>query len=319
MQPTVSDVHVDAALTDYSIAIIQNPANFMAGGVPMKPVNHQTNKYHIFTPGDWLRDDAVKRRASGQPAPRSGFTLSTDTYACDSWWTEVPLDDLIRGNADPAVPLDQAATRLVTHRMLIRRERLFAVEFLNTDSVWGTDVTGSTNFTYWDDVASDPEQDVMTGKKAVLKNTGYEPNELIVSYSTHQALKRHPLLKDRFKYTSSDSITEAMIARFFEVDRYRVARSIYNTAEEGAAATTDFIIGNHAVLLYNDLSPGIMTPTAITTFVWSGLTGVNDLGTRIDSYYDDKTREDCIRGEFAFDMKITGSALGYRFKNVVSA
>lgn len=317
-QPTPSDVHVDAALTDFSLAIIQDDMNFQAGRAPVKPVNHKTDKYHIFTPADWLRDDAVKKRAPGQGAPRSGFTLSNTTYDATAWWTAVPLSEMVMANQDPSIAADRAATMLVTHRMLIRRERLYAVGFLNTDSVWGTDVTGATDFTRWDDAASDPEKDIATGKRTVLVNTGREPNVLEVSYDVHIALKRHPMIKDRIKHTSSESITAAIIARFFEVDEYRVYRAIYDTAAEGATQSTSFIMGKHAVLTYQDGSPSIMSPTANAAFVWTGLTGLNDLGVRIDQFYDDDKKEDVVRGEFAFDLKVTGSSLGYRFKSAVS-
>jgi len=317
-QPTPSDVHVDAALTDFSLAIIQDDANFQAGSAPVKPVMHKTDSYHIFTSGDWLRDDAVQKRAAGQGAPRSGFTLSNTTYDCTPWWTAVPLDELVRANSDPSVPIDEVAARLVTHRMLIRRERLYATAFLNTDSVWATDVTGGTDFTKWDDAASDPEKDIATGKRTVLIGTGLEPNVLEVSYDVHIALKRHPMIKDRIKHTSSESITAAIIARFFEVDEYRVYKAIYNTAAEGATVSTSFVMGKHAVLTYQDGNPGIMTPTANALFSWSGLTGMNDAGVRIDQYYDDDKKEDVVRGEFAFDMKVTGSTLGYRFKTAVA-
>ncbi len=311
-QPTSSDVHVDAALTDMSIAYIQNQENFIAGDTfPMKPVIHQTNKYHIFAKNDWLRDDAVVKRTSNQGAPRSGFTLSSTTYSCVPWWTAVPLDELTRANADPSLPLDQAAMRLVTQRMLIRRERLFATAFMAIN-IWDTDVVGTTDFTKWDDVSSDPETDIHTGKRTVLTATGMEPNVMIVSYGVHQALKRHPLVKDRFKYTSNESITAGMLANFFEVDQYRIAKSIYASNEEGAATDVEaFSIGNHCLLVHQAGNADIMMPTAVTQFVWSGLTGVNDLGFRIDQYYDVETKVDVVRAEFAFDMKVTGVDLGY--------
>lgn len=312
-QPTSSDVHVDAALTDMSIAYMQSAENYIAARAStVKPVNHKTDKYHIFSKNDFFRDDAVKKRAEGGSAPRAGFTLSTDSYDCDAWWTAVPLSELVTANSDPAVPLDQAAARLVTQRSLIRLDRQFATEIFAT-SKWGTDVVGGTDFTAWSDAASDPENDIQTGQKTILQNTGQEPNTLMVSFDVHQALKRHPLIKDRFKYTSSESITPEMIARFFELDSYLVSKSVYATNTEGGTAAYSFTQGSNALLYYKNPNPGIMEPTAFTTFVWSGLTGMNDLGVRIDQYYDNDTKDDVIRGEFAMDFKVTGADLGYFF------
>lgn len=313
-QPTPSDVHIDAALTDVAIAYIQDQTNFIASqAMPTKPVQHQTNKFFKFVKDDWNRDDAVKKRAPGEAAPRSGMTLSNDSYSADAWWTEVPLSDMVRSNADPSLPLDQAASRLVTQRMLIRKDRLFVTKFLAT-GIWGTDVVGATDFTKWDDYASDPQKDIDTGKNVILKNTGFEPNKLTVAYNVHQALKRHPLIKDQIKYTTSESITEAIIAKFFEVDRYIVAKSVYSSSNEGAASKTmAFTVGPHALLSYDDGTPSIMAPCAAAIFTWTGLTGINAEGVAIDQYYDVKTKEDVVRGQFAFDMKVIGTDLGYFF------
>lgn len=316
-QPTSQDVHIDAALTDFSVAYIQDAGNFIAGTVfPSKPVQNRSDKFFIFNKGDWNRDDAVVKRAPGEAAPRSGFTLSTDSYSADAWWTECPLSDLVSKNADPSLMIDQVATRLVTQRMLIRRERLFATKFFTT-GVWATDKVGGTDFTKWSDYSSDPQKDIDTAKETVLINTGRMPNCLTVGFKVHNALKRHPIIKDMYKYTSSDSITEDMIAKALELEKYVVAKASYNTANEGATAVFSLIQGDNALLTWSDGSPSIMEPCAGATFEWSNLTAVNSAGVAIDQYYDQKTKDDVVRGQFAFDMKVTGSDLGYFFSGAI--
>lgn len=316
-QPTPSSVHVDAALTDFSIAYMQDEGNFVADKVfAAKPVIHQSDKFYILDKDDFRRDDAVVKRAPGAAAPRSGFTLSTDSYSAESWWTSVPLSDLVVRNSDPGLALDEAATKMVTQRMLIRRERQFMTDFFGT-GIWGTDVVGGTDFTVWSDYASDPEKDIDTGQEAILKATGQEASGLLVSYSVHKALKRHPIVKDKYKYTSSESITADMIARALELDRYLVAKASYNSNAEGASEVTAFAAGNNALLFHVNDSPSLMEPCAGAIFNWSGLTGNNDLGVAIDQYYDQNTKEDIVRGEFAFDMKVTGSGLGYFFSGAI--
>jgi len=316
-QPTSSDVHVDAALTDMSIAYIQDDGNYVANRVfPNKPVTHKTDKYHIFTKNDWFRDDAVKKRAPHQEAPMSGFNLSTGTYDCDPYWTSIGINELISANADPAVPLDEAATRLLTQRMLIKRDRDFATAFMNTDSVWDTDSTLS-GASQWSDSASDPITDVTTGKETVLTNTGLEPNTFVVPYQVHVQLLKHPLITERVKYVGGMA-TMQLLAQLFDVERYITMKSVYATNVEKGTAAMAFTVGKHALLVHTNGAPDLLTPTAATNFVWTGLTGVNDLGVRIDQYYHDGRKDDIIRGEFAYDMKVTGSDLGYRFKNAVA-
>ncbi|WP_431490969.1 hypothetical protein [Paraburkholderia fungorum] len=318
-QPTQSQVHVDAALTDFSIAYIQEDKNFIAGQVfPAKPVQHQSDKYFVFNKDDWRRDDAVKKRAPGEQAPRSGFRLGADSYMADSWWTAVPISDLLKRNADPVLgSLDQAATQLVTQRMLIRRELEFVSSYFTT-GVWATDKVGGTDFTVWDDYASDPQRDIQRGQAKILQETGQMANCLTVGFRVHQALKRHPLVKDMYKYVSEASITEAMIARAFELDKYVVSKASYNTNAEGATVVTSFAAGANAMLTVSNDAPSIMTPCAGAIYDWAGLNVAQQSGVAIDQYFDIDTKDDIVRGEFAYDMKCTGTDLGYFFSGAIA-
>lgn len=317
-QPTPQDVHIDAALTDFSVAYVQDEANFVAAQVfPMKPVPHMTNKYFVFNKNDWLRDDAVEKRAPGAFAPRSGFTLSTGNYDAAPQWTEVPLSDMVTRNADPSLQLDQAATRLVTQRMLIRYDRLFVTSAFGT-GIWDNNYVAGTDFTAWDDYSSDPQKDIDVAQETILQNTGKEPNCLTVGYKVHKALKRHPIIKDMYKYVSDESITEEMLAKALELDKYVIAKAAYATNTEGGTSAYSFIAGNHALLTWSDGSPSIMEPCAGATFAWTNLTAVNAAGVAIDQYYDQRSKDDLVRGQFAFDIHVTGTDLGGFFSNAVT-
>lgn len=318
-QPTSADVHADAALTDFSVAYLQDQENFIGGNsIPTFPVDHKSDLYFVFNKDDWMRDDAVKVRAEGEEAPMSGFTLSKQNYNATPYWTAVPLSQLTTANADESIRLDEAATQLVTQRMLIRRERIFATQYMTTGK-WLTDKTGGVDFTKWSDYSSDPERDFDNAKNLMARTTGFAGNCLTVSYTVHQALKRHPLFKNRIKYTSAESITAEIIARYLEIDEYHVSKAAYSSTAEGATSKTQaYAVGPHALLTYKEGSPTIMSPTAATIFCWSKLTGLNNAGVRIDQFYDDKKKEDVVRGEFAFDMVISASDLGYFFNNAAT-
>lgn len=317
-QPTPSDVHVDAALTDISVAYMQNANNFIAQRVfPTVGVAKQSDKYFTWNKDAFFRDEVTKR-APGSESSGGGIPLDTASYSCDVWAHHKDVDDQTRANADPSANPDDVAAEWITQLMMIRREREWASNFFTT-GIWGTDVVGATDFTRWDDAASDPEANITTAKETILLNTGYEPNTLVVGYQVHNALKRHPLIKDRYKHTSADSITETMIARFFEVDRYFVARSVYNTSNEGDTTPTySFIQGKHAMLCYSAPSPALMTPTAGYTFAWRGLTGLNDASVQFTRFRMQHLKSDRIEGEFAFDMHKVAGDMGYFFSGAVA-
>lgn len=314
LQPGRGDVHVDSALTNISVAFMQDASQFIADQVfPQVPVTHRSDSYFTYDRDDTRRDE-VKPRAPGAESAGGGFNMSTDTYSCDTFAFHKDVDDHTRANADPAIDVDEDATRFVTQQFLIQREVRWASEFFAT-GVWTNE---STPTTLWDDGASDPEADVDAAKTAILLSTGYEPNTFVVSWQVHQALKKHPLVLDRYKHTSSDSITIAMLAKFFEVDRYIISKASYNTAAEGLTAVNAFIAGKHALLCYVAPAPGLLTPSAGYTFVWSGFTGASSVGVRIKNFRLERNASDRIEGEFAYDNKVVSADLGYFFLSAVS-
>ena len=312
-----SDVHVDAILTNISIAYIQDTTAFVARRVFAEvPVTKQSDKYFVYDRNDWFRDE-VKVRGPGTESAGGSLKLSTDSYFADVWATHIDLDEQTRANAD--VPLNPAVdmTELVTQRMLLRREREFMTTFF-ASGVWGTTVVGGTDFQQWDDAASDPEKDISTGKLAIAGVTGMMPNVLLVSFSVHEALKRHPLIKDRFKYVSADSISEEVIARFFEVDDYVVSRAIYASNVEGGTASYAFTAGKHALLLYRNPSPGLRKPSAGYIMNWTGLIGSGGNGVRIKRIPIPERESERIEGQSAYDHKLVAADLGYFYSGAIA-
>jgi len=267
--------------------------------------------------GDFRRDE-VKPRAPGEESAGGGFRVdSTSTYSCDVFAYHKDVADQIRANADASMDVDEDATRYVTNLFLIQRERKWVTDYFAL-SIWDTDVVGTTNFVKWDDASSDPEADVDTGKAQILKDTGQEPNTLVVGYEVHKALKRHPLITERFKYTTADSITVDMLARFFEIDRYMVSKASYNSASENATDVNAFIAGKNALLCYVAPIPGLLTASAGYPFVWRGLTGASTVGVAVSNFLLKRNKADRIEGEFAYDQKAVATDMGYFFSAAVS-
>lgn len=324
--PSTSAVHVDFALTNLSLAYKQDDNVFIADKVfPIVPVPNKTNKYFTYPKDTFLRAGGAKT-PYGTMAPQGGFTLSTDSYDCDPWRFAYVLTPDVKANADSAINVDKSAADYVMNGLLIQREVQWGSKYFTT-SVWGTDKTVGTQ---WDDMAgSDPIGDVLTGKGTVLKNTGKEPNTLVVGYNVHKALIQHPMILERIKYGGGPAnpamISEQMLAQLFGVDKYLVAKSVQTTSNEGQTITTDFVLGNHALLVYAAPSPALMTPSGGYTFVWSNLTGINNFGvamvrTPMPQWGVGATGPtEIIEGQYAYDMKVVANDFGYFFSSVVSA
>lgn len=317
-QPSASQVHaVDVPLTNISTAYLQSQDNFVATKVfPIVPVEKKTDKYYTYTKADWFRDEA-KPRADATESAGSGYGLSTAGYSCDVFALHKDIGYQTRANADPQLDLDADATRFLTTRMLLRQEIQWVADAFGT-SIWATDLTPSS---LWSDfTASDPIEDIETGKETILSNTGQEANTLVLGYSVYRKLKNHPDIIDRIKYTqgvTGKTVTPELLAQMFDVKRVLVAKAIKNSGIEGETASYSFTHGKHALLCHVADSPGLLTPSAGYTFSWRY---ANALGASVGimKMPVPLAKADRVEAEVSFDHKIVGSDLGYFFNGAVS-
>jgi len=313
--PSQGDVHVDAILTNISVAYATDQEQYIASKVfPVVPVDKQSDKYYIRTKNDWFRDEAEKR-ADNTESVGSGYTVSTDSYFADVWAFHQDLGSQLRANADAVLNLERNATRFVTQRLLIRQEVQWVTDFFAT-GVWGTDITPAN---LWSDYTlSDPVEDIETGKEAILSVTGYEPNTLVLGYQVGRKLRNHPDIRDRVKVqTGVHNVTNEALASIFGVERVLISKAIKATNKKGAAGTYGFIQGKHALLCYSAPSPGLEIPSAGYTFGWNGLSGGLGTSVAVDSFEIRKTKTLRVEGEMAWDNKVVAADLGYFFNGAV--
>jgi len=315
-QPTSVDVHVDAPLTNISVAYIQAAENFIAGQVfPEIPVEKISDKYFEYPKGDWFRDEAEVRGEAAESAGSGYGVNSSATYNCREWSIHKDVPERVVKNADnPINPLGEAA-EFVTQRLLVRMERLWVASFFST-GLWDDEATPSNLWSSY--TSSDPITDIETGIETILQATSFMPNTLVLGYQVWRQLKHHPDIVDRYKYTSSESVTTNMLAALLELDRVLVMKSVYNTAAEGATASMAFNAGKNALLCHVAPTPGIMTPSAGYTFSWTGVSGGLGETVGIDRFEMRKLRAERVEGSKAVDMKLVAGDLGYFFDGAVT-
>jgi hypothetical protein len=323
-QPSINDVHIDAILTNISVAYLQKQDNFIADKVfPVIPVDKKSNKYFVYTKNDWFRDEA-QRRADATESAGSGFSLTTATYNTDVFAFHKDVGDQTVANSDaPLNPLREAA-EFVTQRLLLRRELQFVSDYFTT-GVWGTDITGvsgspSTGQTrQWSDYTnSDPINDIEAAKSSILSTTGIEANTLVLGYEVFRQLKNHPDLVDRIKYTSSQTITTDMLAAMFDIPRVMVAKAVKATNNEGATGAYGFAYGKGALLCNVATNPGVLTPSAGYQFSWTGVSGGLGANIGTSSFRMESLKATRVEAEMAFDNKVVASDLGYFWTSVVA-
>lgn len=307
--PTAGDVHVNTPLTNFSQKYLQSADAFVGlRAFPNAPVAKQSDLYYVFDRDDFFRDEATER-ADGTESAGGGFDLSTEPYFARVYAYHKDVTDRQRANQDAPVQLDNSATQFVTHKLMIRRERLFVSRFFTT-GVWANDVNVDWTTT------ADPIVDVRLGKRTVQQDTGYRPNKMLIGRAAWDTLLENDAILSRITGGATvdrpAKVMMDLIAQLFELDAIFVMDSIFTSSAKGAAAAARaFIGGDNALLYYAPDAAALNEPSAGVQFSWSGLMGSTPNGMRIKRFRNEPTASDRIEGEMSFDYRVTGVDLGY--------
>jgi hypothetical protein len=181
-------------------------------------------------------------------------------------------------------------------------------------------------FLQWDLSSSDPLSD-QTGFAIDFRQlTGFNMNFMVLGADVWKALKNHPAILDRVKYTQKGVVTKDLVASFFDVDRLEICYAtqaigpqINDAALQDAASTYEFIVPSKNVLMgYAPRSPSLMTPSAGYTFVWKGYAAGNSQGLRISQFRMEHLKSDRIEAEMTYDMKVVSTDCGVFLIDAVS-
>lgn len=331
-QPDVGDVHVNALLTQISIAHMNKMEHYVADKCfPLVPVEKQSDVYVKYQRGDFFQGaesaQAMQnlQRAPGTRAAVAGYAVDTsNSFRCDNFAVGVEIPDELRGNADAVFRLDNEASLLATQIQMLRRERAFASDFMAVN-VWGDasgshDKVGTTDFVKWSDYGgSDPFTDLEDGLDAVEGATGDRPNRLVMGAIVWRRLKHHPDLVDRIKGGATPGapaiVQRQLLAQILEIDEVLVARASYRSSGEGATLALSRVIDDDALLVFANPSPGLMTPTAGISFYWRPLTGGAVQFMR--KYRMEPERKDVLENHSYIDQKATETYSGWFLSDAV--
>lgn len=308
--PKASTIHVDKTLENVSVAYKSEGliASRLSPGVP---VQHESDRYFVYSKDSLSVPDTI--RANGAAANESTFNLSTASYAL----TEHALKDIVterdRNNADKAIKLDVDTTEYLTEKILLRREKALAT-LVHTAANWAN-ITSLTSTFAWsaNTTLSNPISFVDSAASVIAQNSGKLPNVVTMDFRTFQAAKEHQSIVDRIKYTSTDSVTESLLAKLFNVSEVLVARGIENTAKEGLADSMSFIFTDVAFVCYRESSPGLKKPSAFYTFFQSN----SGNPFQVRRWMDDERNGEMIEVSSLFQHKPVASDTAYLIVNTV--
>jgi hypothetical protein len=157
---------------------------------------------------------------------------------------EYPMD--YREVEENITPLKLHAANVVSEGISIRLEKLIADLAQNLSTYpTGNKVTLSAGSKFDEDV-SNPFLIIDTALEAVRSKIGKRPNLCLMGAATFKALKNHPKIHDRIKYSERSVVTTEMLAQLFGFDRVLVGDSVYSS---DAGIFTD-IWGDNLITAY---------------------------------------------------------------------
>jgi len=315
MPPSISQVHLDKALTNVSIQY-RNPAMIADRIFPMFPVGNKSDKYFIF---DKTRFRVVDdQRAPGAEANEVfGWNLSTDNYNAEGHALRDAIPDPIRNNADPATDIDVTTTEQLTDLIMLNREVNLATKIFGAGSTIPNSTLAGTS--QWSDFAnSDPVLAIDLQKETILQATGVMPNKIATSQTVFRQLRNHPKVIDRVKYTmKANQLSEQELADAFGVDEVLVGRALQNTATEGQSDALTFIWGKNLLLYYAPPSIGKKVVALGAHFLWNYGVPANQ-GYIVKRWREERRESDLIEVGLYYDQKIIAPAAGFAFLAAVA-
>lgn len=218
------------------------------------------------------------RRAPGAEKKRVQYGYASDPVSLvqDALEAVVPVEHQDEAQKVPGIDLARGAINMVLDVVDLNHEFEAAQLARNTASYDANNRVALAGASRWTSETSDPASDIDEGKEAIRRKIGRYPNTLSLGASAFAALKRHPKIKEQFKFTSSNSITTDMLAAFFDVKRVIVGKAVYlpETASDDEAASD--VWGDDAILAYvPEAGDNFQVPSYGYTYELSGYPQVN--------------------------------------------
>jgi hypothetical protein len=312
--PEVSQVHIDAALTNVCVAY-SNP-NFVADLIaPPVAVRKQSDRYFIYDADRERFRSSSDKRAPGAEANEVDFALSNDNYYCEDHALESVIPDEERENADPPIQPEIDRTEFLMEKIILNKEIALANRIRTGSDIPGETLSGQGQ---WSDYTnSDPVAEVEAHKATIQEAVQVIPNTLVLPYDVYAKVRLHPKVTDRTQYMSLGTADPKTLATLFDVGQVLVARALKNVAAPGQAADLDYVWGKDAFLCYAPSRPALKRVTFAYTFVWTMAPG-SVSGHVVEVWRENRRKADMIRVQRYYDQKVIAAGAIYLWKNAVA-
>jgi len=303
-------VHRDAILENHSVAY--KPEGLISGEFPVVPVVRESDIYYVYSKD--LMNIPETARTKGK-ANEPDWDMSTASYLLTNHALQKHVYDRDKRNTDKPINLEFDATEILTQKLMLRFEKSCATLFQG-DANWSNSMSLSADASFVTNTTN-PIRVYDSATSVIAVQSGKLPNTAIVNYDTWLAIKENSATVDRIKFTSADSLGPDMFARLINVQKFLVARTPENTAQEPFAdATTtsqQSIWTNASWIGYLESSAGLQKASAVYVFQLN--MGTN--GVKVDRWRDDEEEADVIRVQKEYQVRAVATSCGFLIEDTI--
>ncbi len=291
---------VDPVLTNIARGF-KNASHVATNLFPIVSVNKEGGKIPQFTKEAFkiYNTERAIRAKSNRINPENRDEID---FVLTEHDLEYPID--YREQEEDILPLRLHATNVVTDGISLRLEKLAADIAQNLSTYpTGNKVTlaAGDKFT---NTSSNPFTAFDTAKEAVRAKIAQRPNVCVIGASAYNALKNHPAVLDRIKYTQTAVMTTSLLKSLLDFDELYVGDSVYAT---DAGVFTDIWSDNVVIAYVPKVSSDVPRSYYEPAFAYTLRKKNNPV---VDSYTEGGKVE-IIRNTDLFVTKVVGSDAGY--------
>ncbi len=302
---------IDPILTTHALGY-KHPARVGHVLFPQVPVQQRGGTILEFGKESFRLINA--RRAPGADTGIIAFGYEGKPYQLvqDALNSTIPTEHMQDARQVPNIDLGMRAVNQVMQQLTLLLETEQAELATNPDNYSDNNKETLSGTSKWTSPSSDPLGDIDQAKEVVRQSAGVDPNRMVISKTIFNALKVHPKITERFKYTSSESITVDMLANYFDLDQIGVGKALALSEDGGVDSSFKDVWQDTAVLAYvPSESLGFEEPSFGYTYTLQG-------HPFVEKPFYDHGRKSWVYG-VTYERKpvLSGIDAGFLFQNAV--
>lgn len=291
---------VDEVLTN--VARGYTNANFIGTNLfPVVDVTKEGGKIPQFNAEAFrvYNTERAIRAKSNRISPEGRTTID---YVLTEHDLEYPMD--YREIDEDLANLELHAATVVSEGINLRLEKMIADLAQDAQNYSDSNVTIVSSADKFTNDSSNPFLMVDTARDVVRSQIARHPNTAVLGASTFTALKNHPLVLDRIKYTEHSILTEELLRQLLGFDNLFIGKAVFvNDAGQFVDVWADNMILAYVPKAHQSIARNVYEPSFAYTLKKKNYPVVDK--------YSEGGKVSIVRNTNIFTAKIVGADAGF--------